>query len=78
MPTYQSPNAFTETPKLLLLLLLLLLLTHLDIACLLPVLKSVGTQLFSPLTNEVRSFSILERGFILHLINIFVDFRAFP
>ena len=38
MPTYQSPNAFTETPKLLLLLLLsllllllLLLLTHLDI-----------------------------------------------
>ena len=31
MPTYQSPNAFTETPKLLLLLLLLLLLTHLNI-----------------------------------------------
>ena len=27
MPTYQSPNAFTETPKLL----LLLLLTHLNI-----------------------------------------------
>ena len=43
MPTYQSPNAFTETPKLLLLLLLLLLLTHLNIVYCLFLSRPQGT-----------------------------------